>query len=87
VVTRKMNTDYKPVDDRGFATKALYDTYVLNGKDAPHITFGAGLRFIMNENFIVAFEYGTPLSHYMKNSAHYNQDGSGAIYINMGYLF
>ena len=87
VVTRKMKTDYNPVDARGIATKALYDTYVLNGKDAPHITFGAGLRFIMNENFIVAFEYGTPLSHFMKNSAHYNQDGSGAFYINMGYLF
>lgn len=52
-----------------------------------HATVGAGLRFIMNENFIVAFEYGTPFSHLNKNSSRYNQDGNGAFYINLGYLF
>ena len=41
----------------------------------------------MNENFIVAFEYGTPFSHLNKNSSRYNQDGNGAFYINLGYLF
>ncbi|MBP5335530.1 MAG: BamA/TamA family outer membrane protein [Bacteroidales bacterium] len=56
-------------------------------KDSMHITMGAGFRFIMNENFIVAFEYGTPLSHFRKNSPVYNQDGTGAMYINIGYLF
>ena len=56
-------------------------------KDTPHIAFGAGFRFIMNENFIVAFEYGTPLTHFMKNSPLYNQDGSGAFYLNTGFLF
>ena len=57
-------------------------------KDTPHITMGAGLRFIMNENFIIAFEYGTPISHfYSKSHPLYNQDGTGAFYINTGYLF
>ena len=56
-------------------------------KDRLHSTVGAGFRFIMNENFIVAAEYGTPLSHFMKNSPIYNQDGTGAFYINLGYLF
>ena len=56
-------------------------------KDSMHVTMGAGFRFIMNENFIVAFEYGTPLSHFKKNSPVYNQDGNGAMYINIGYLF
>ena len=56
-------------------------------KDSFHITMGAGFRFIMNENFIVAAEYGTPVSHFMKNSLKYNQDGTGAFYINLGYLF
>ena len=56
-------------------------------KDSMHVTMGAGFRFIMNENFIVAFEYGTPLSHFQKNSPVYNQDGNGAMYINIGYLF
>lgn len=56
-------------------------------KDTPHITMGAGFRFIMNENFIVAAEYGTPITHFMKNSPLYNQDGTGAFYVNLGYLF
>lgn len=57
-------------------------------KDRPHITFGGGFRFIMNENFIVAAEYGTPLSHFVdKSNPIYNQDGTGAFYINLGYLF
>ena len=56
-------------------------------KDTPHITFGGGFRFIMNENFIVAAEYGMPVTHLMKNSPLYNQDGTGAFYVNIGYLF
>lgn len=56
-------------------------------KDHLHMTVGSGLRFIMNENFIVALEYGTPISHFQKNSPRYNQDGTGAFYINIGYTF
>lgn len=56
-------------------------------KDLPHITFGAGFRFIMNENFIIAVDYGMPLSRFLKNSPIYNQDGPGAFYVNLGYLF
>lgn len=57
-------------------------------KEVPHVTVGAGLRFIMNENFIVAFEYGMPTSRfYKKTSPYYMQDGTGAFYINIGYLF
>ena len=67
-----------------------YEEYMSKGQehDTPHITVGAGLRFIMNENFIVAFEYGSPINHfYPKNHPLYNQDGTGAFYINTGYLF
>lgn len=56
-------------------------------KDHWHKTMGAGVRFIMNENFIVALEYGTPFSHLSKQSSRYNQDGTGAMYINIGYSF
>ena len=69
---------------------ASYDAYRAKGQknDRPHITVGSGLRFIMNENFIVAFEYGSPLTHfYSKSHPLYNQDGNGAFYINTGYLF
>ena len=62
------------------AFQAEYDAYMSGGSstDTPHLTAGGGLRFIMNENFIIAFDYGMPLSP---------QDGSGAFYINTGYLF
>ena len=65
------------------ADRAEYDAYMAqgNGRDLPHITVGGGLRFIMNQNFIVAFEYGAPVGKLRK------QDGKGAFYINTGYLF
>ena len=69
--------------------RAEYDAYMADGLDAdrPHITVGAGLRFIMNQNFIVAFEYGLPVSRFSNNPLIKNQDGKGAFYINTGYLF
>lgn len=65
------------------ASKQAYDEYMAQGlsSDRPHITLGAGFRFIMNQNFIVCFEYGKPVGKYHK------QDGNGAFYINTGYLF
>ncbi len=64
-------------------SKREYDTYMALGqrRDAPHITMGAGFRFIMNQNFIVCLEYGKPIGKHRK------QDGNGAFYINTGYLF
>ncbi len=41
----------------------------------------------MNQNFIVAFEYGLPVSKFSSNPVIKNQDGKGAFYINTGYLF
>lgn len=63
--------------------RADYEKYMAKGegRDLPHITVGGGLRFIMNQNFIVAFEYGLPVGKLRK------QDGKGAFYINTGYLF
>jgi hypothetical protein len=56
----------------------LYDKFVFNRNDGFHGAAGAGLRFIMNQNFIVAFEYARCFN---------KQDGSGAFYINTGFLF
>ena len=69
--------------------RADYEAYMAQGADAdrPHISVGAGLRFIMNQNFIVAFEYGMPISKFSKNPIIKNQDGNGAFYINTGFLF
>ena len=71
--------------------RAEYDAYMaLSGNrtaDRPHISVGGGLRFIMNQNFIVAFEYGLPVSKFSKDPLIKNQDGNGAFYINTGFLF
>ncbi len=58
----------------------LYKKFIdVNRKsDGFHGSAGAGLRFIMNENFIVAFEYARCFN---------KQDGNGAFYINIGFLF
>lgn len=56
----------------------MYSKFVLDRKDGFHGSAGAGLRFIMNQNFIVAFEYARCFNR---------QDGNGAFYINTGFLF
>ncbi|MBE6240316.1 MAG: hypothetical protein E7115_02295 [Bacteroidales bacterium] len=58
--------------------EGLYNRFVLDRKDGFHGAAGAGLRFIMNQNFIVAFEYARCFN---------KQDGNGAFYINTGFLF
>ena len=57
----------------------LYKKYIdTSRKDGLHAPAGAGRRFIMNQNFIVAFEYAHCFN---------KQDGNGAFYINTGFLF
>ena len=90
VVTRGRDLTFKySQNNADYAQQlALYNKYVRPDiKEYPHITVGAGLRFIMNENFVVAFEYGKPITNFMKNNIRYKQDGKGAFYINTGFLF
>jgi outer membrane protein assembly factor BamA len=63
---------------RGLAMTNQYKNFVFDQKDGFHGAAGAGLRFIMNQNFIVAFEYARCFN---------KQDGNGAFYINTGFLF
>ncbi len=85
MVTKKYDTSFRGEEKY----RAEYDAYMAQGlsSDRPHITVGGGLRFIMNQNFIVAFEYGLPISKFSKNEFIKNQDGNGAFYINTGFLF
>jgi hypothetical protein len=43
-----------------------------------HVSYGAGLRIAMNQNFIVAVDYGL---------AGDKRDGNKGMYINLGFLF
>jgi len=76
-----MDSDISTGSESYVADMAAYNAYIAQGKknDSMHITTGAGFRFIMNENFIVALEYGVPLD---KQDA----DG-GSFYVNLNYLF
>ena len=56
----------------------LYNKFVNSGKDGFHGSAGLGLRFIMNQNFIVAFEGAQCFN---------KQDGGFAFYLNTGFLF
>ena len=85
MVTRNYDMSFKGEEEY----REAYNAYMKDApeSDRPHITVGGGLRFIMNQNFIVAFEYGMPVSKFSKDPIVKKQDGNGAFYINTGYLF
>ena len=60
------------------ATADMYKQFVFDRKDGFHGSAGLGLRFIMNQNFIVAFEGAQCFN---------KQDGGFAFYLNTGFLF
>ncbi|NIA18601.1 MAG: BamA/TamA family outer membrane protein, partial [Simkaniaceae bacterium] len=47
-------------------------------EESMHIGYGGGFRIAINENFIIAVDYGL---------AKDEQDGSSGLYIGLGYLF
>ena len=93
MVTRNYDMTFKATEEQlgnNFEkVQNEYKAYMAQGlkNDRPHITVGGGLRFIMNQNFIVAFEYGLPVSKFSKDPVIQKQDGNGAFYINTGFLF
>jgi hypothetical protein len=70
----------------------VVDPYPLNLQNVPneylhwfnkepeswHVSYGAGIRLVLNQNFIVALDYGMALKQ---------QDGTRGIYIGMDFLF
>ncbi len=77
IVTRDYDMSYKGADDSVLLQE--YNEYMAKGSsESLHVTSGLGFRFILNDNFIIAFEYAYPFN---------KQDGDNAFYINTGYLF
>ena len=54
------------------------DEYFAPGTEASHWSVGGGFRIAMNQNFIIAADYGIALD---------KRDGKDGIYIGIGYLF
>ncbi len=69
IITDKYKVD-KLLDGHTFDYKA--------GQEKLHFAAGAGLRFILNHNFIVALDYGRALD---------KRDGTKSLYIGLDYLF
>ena len=52
--------------------------YFDKGAEALHVTYGLGFRVAMNQNFILAVDYGQVAD---------KRDGSSGVYVSLGYLF
>jgi hypothetical protein len=58
---------------------AAHDGYFdFDSKEKLHLSYGAGLRIVMNENFVIACDYGRAFDP---------QDGKKGLYIGLNYLF
>jgi hypothetical protein len=72
MVTKKMDVD--PI-------KALLpqeEGYFDEGAEKMHFSYGGGLRIVMNQNFIIAVDYGIAADE---------RDGDSGLYIGLNYLF
>ena len=71
-----------PIDvDRGLTELGVGESlsdYWDQDKDAMHMTAGTGLRIALNENFIIAADFGKAFD---------NRDGNTGLYIGLNYLF
>jgi len=54
------------------------DYFDFSAKEKLHLSYGAGLRIVMNENFVVSCDYGRAIDP---------QDGTTGMYIGLNYLF
>jgi len=54
------------------------DEYFDVGAESMHFSYGAGLRIAMNQNFVIAVDYGFAADE---------RDGDSGLYIGLNYLF
>ncbi|MDY0286661.1 MAG: hypothetical protein EOL88_06480 [Bacteroidia bacterium] len=72
-------TVLKPIEfDTNLSTIPERENYFTLEDDGIHLSYGAGFYFVMNQNFVVAINYGMAADE---------QDGNSGLYINIGFLF
>jgi hypothetical protein len=71
-VIRKIDFDMNEIDPE---TAHLFFS---EEDESLHWAVGGGLRIVINENFVIAGDYGVALD---------NRDGKNGLYIGIGYLF
>jgi hypothetical protein len=72
-VTKKIDTS-----DLQLSPSVTSSDYFNPGSEKLHTSYGAGLRVVMNYNFVIAMDYGIATD---------KQDGDSGIYIGLNYLF
>jgi len=83
---RNLSIGFNLFEDMGIITDKYKVDKSLNGSafdyesghENIHYSVGAGIRFIVNHNFIVALDYGRALD---------KRDGTGGLYLDLDYLF
>ena len=79
LIPTKEQVDLLPEGNSVFPVEPIEKTdYFDLGAEKMHTSYGAGLRIAMNENFIIALDYGRVMS---------DKDGGSGIYIGLNYLF
>lgn len=61
-------------DEKPFAESDIFGS----DKESLHLSYGAGLRIVMNRNFIIAVDHGRPFNE---------RDGKSGTYIGLNFLF
>ncbi len=75
-VTKKI-PGIENVSTEDLSLQAAKDFYDENAEKM-HVSYGAGLRIVMNQNFIIKVDYGMAADP---------RDGDSGIYIGLNYLF
>ncbi len=79
MVTRKYKFDSSGLPDpEDWPVELPAEIIDLDAKEIPHLGFGGGIHFAINQNFIVAVDYGM---------AARKEDGDSGLYINLNFLF
>lgn len=71
-------TDFGKVTKKIDVSATLPSEYYSADAEKFHYSYGAGLRVVMNENFVIAADYGMTPNE---------QDGTSGMYIGLNYLF
>lgn len=80
MVTSKVDIADPVLDpgEGGLDVDYVESNYFMSDNESMHISAGAGLRVVMNENFIISADFGKAFNE---------QDGNSGFYIGLNYLF
>jgi outer membrane protein assembly factor BamA len=74
-VVQKIDVESKIAQQSSISQPDYFD---FTSPDKLHVAYGAGLRIVMNENFVISCDYGRAVDP---------QDGTSELYIGLNYLF